>query len=262
MNLNLTGKKAIVCGSTQGLGFASAVELALLGAEITLMARNEKKLKESIRKLDNSSKQKHTYIVADFQFPQIVENSINNYIANNNTVNILVNNTGGPKGGNAVDATPEEFLQAFNSHLICNHILMKAVLPSMKASGYGRIVNIISTSVKEPIPGLAVSNSIRAAVASWSKTLANELGKFGITVNNILPGYMKTARYHAIVKNKVVVSKKNAKEIETDILTGIPLQRIGTPEEFGAAVAFLCTPAASYITGINLPVDGGKLSCL
>lgn len=262
MNLDLTGKKAIVCGSTQGLGFASAAELALLGAEVTLMARNEKKLKEAVKKLDFSSGQRHTYIVADFQSPEVVENSINNYMANNYTINILVNNTGGPKGGNAIDATPEEFLQAFNSHLICNHILMKAVLPSMKASGYGRIVNIISTSVKEPIPRLAVSNTIRAAVASWSKTLAGEVGKFGITVNNVLPGYTKTARYNAIVTNKMAASQKNEKEIEADFLAEIPLQKIGTPEEFGAAVAFLCSPAASYITGINLPVDGGRLACL
>lgn len=262
MNLDITGKKAIVCGSTQGLGFASAVELALLGAEVTLMARDEKKLKEAIKKLDTSSEQRHTYIVADFRFPEVVENSITDYMANTNTVNILVNNTGGPKGGNAIDATPEEFLQAFNSHLICNHILTKAVLPSMKASGYGRIVNIISTSVKEPIPGLAVSNTIRAAVASWSKTLAGELGKFGITVNNVLPGYTRTARYDAIVKNNVAVSQKSKEEIERDFLAKIPLRKIGTPEEFGAAVAFLCSPAASYITGINLPVDGGRLACL
>lgn len=140
MNLDLTGKKAIVCGSTQGLGFASALELALLGAEVTLMARDEKKLMEALKKLDTSTEQKHKYIIADFRSPQVVENSIHNYLANNYTVNILVNNTGGPKGGNAVDATPEEFLNAFNSHLICNHILTKAVLPSMKASGYGKSV--------------------------------------------------------------------------------------------------------------------------
>ncbi|KAA9034503.1 SDR family oxidoreductase [Ginsengibacter hankyongi] len=262
MNLDLKGKKAIVCGSTQGLGFASAVELALLGAEVTLVARDEKKLKEAVKKLDITFGQKHTYIVADFHYPEVVEKSITNYMVNNSTVNILVNNTGGPKGGNAVDAAPEDFLQAFNSHLICNHILMKAVLPSMKASGYGRIINIISTSVKEPIPGLGVSNTIRAAVASWSKTLAGELGKFGITVNNVLPGYTRTARYDSIVKNKVAATEKNEKEIEADFIAAIPMQKIGTPEEFGAAVAFLCSPAASYITGINLPVDGGRLACL
>ncbi len=262
MNLDLSGKKAIVCGSTQGLGLASAIELALLGAEITLMARNEKKLGEAIKKLSTFHGQKHKYIIADFQLPQVVENSIKRHLAKKNVVNILVNNTGGPKAGNATDATKEDFLQAFNSHLICNHILMKAVLPSMKASGYGRIVNIISTSAKEPIPGLAVSNTIRGAVASWSKTLAGELGQFGITVNNVLPGYTRTARYDAIVESKVLDSKKKKKEVEADFLEDIPLKKIGTPEEFGAAVAFLCSPAASYITGVNLPVDGGRIGCL
>jgi len=262
MHLNLTGKKAIVCGSTQGLGLASAIELALLGANVTLMARDEKKLKDVVKNLAIGDGQRHDYIVADFQYPDLVENAISNYLASNKTVNILVNNTGGPKGGNAVDSTPQEFLQAFNSHLICNHILVKAVLPSMKRSGYGRIVNIISTSVKEPIAGLAVSNTIRAAVASWAKTLANELGPFGITVNNVLPGYTRTARYDAIVKNKMAASQKKEDEIEAEFITQIPMRKIGSPAEFGAAVAFLCSPAASYITGINLPVDGGRLSCL
>lgn len=262
MNLDLSGKKALVCGSTQGLGLASAVELALQGASITLMARNEKRLQEAVKKLNTSKGQQHHYLVADFQKPSMVKDVIEKYISQKNVVNILVNNTGGPKGGNATDAQPEEFVDAFNSHLICNHILMQAVLPSMKASGYGRIVNIISTSVKEPIHGLAVSNTIRAAVASWSKTLANELGKFGITVNNVLPGYTKTKRYDAIVKTRAAAFKKSEKEIEKGIIAQIPLQKIGTPEEFGAAVAFLCSPAASYITGINLPVDGGRLSCL
>ncbi|MEP6926520.1 MAG: SDR family oxidoreductase [Ginsengibacter sp.] len=262
MNLDLTGKKALVCGSTQGLGLATAVELALLGAEIILMARNEEKLEEVAKVLDISKNQKHEYIVADFAIPQTVRNAIDMHLAKKCQISILVNNTGGPKSGNAVDATPEDFLQAFNSHLICNQILVQAVLPSMKSTGYGRIVNIISTSVKQPIPGLAVSNTIRGAVANWSKTLANELGEFGITVNNVLPGYTRTARYDSIVKNKVSLSQKNEEEIEAEFLSEIPLRKIGSPEEFGAIVAFLCTPAASYITGINLPVDGGRLSCL
>jgi 3-oxoacyl-[acyl-carrier protein] reductase len=262
MNLDLTGKKAIVCGSTQGLGLATAVELALLGAEVILMARNEKKLKEIVKSLDTVKGQKHAYIVADFQIPQAVKNAIDRYLAGKKQINILVNNTGGPKGGNSVDATPEDFLQAFSSHLICSHILVQAVLPSMKSSGYGRIVNIISTSVKQPIPGLAVSNTIRGAVASWSKTLASELGEFGITVNNVLPGYTKTARYESIIKSRASASQKKEEEIEANFLSEIPLRKIGTPEEFGAAVAFLCTPAASYISGINLPVDGGRLACL
>jgi 3-oxoacyl-[acyl-carrier protein] reductase len=262
MNIDLTGKTAVVCGSTQGLGYASAVELALLGSSVTLLARNEEKLIAALKSLDTSKGQLHKYLVADFEDPHLVKNAINKYISKNNPVNILINNTGGPKGGNATEATELDFLQAFNSHLICNHILMQSVLPSMKSSGYGRIVNIISTSVKEPIPGLAVSNTIRGAVASWSKTLANELGKFGITVNNVLPGFMRTARYNSLLKNKAIATNKSEEEIEKNNLSEIPLNRIGTPEEFGAVVAFLCTPAASYITGINLPVDGGKIGCL
>lgn len=262
MDLDLTGKNAIVCGSTQGLGFASAIELALLGTNVTLMARNEKKLQDVVKKLDTCKKQKHQYLVADFQLPNIVKNAIDQYLAKGNAVNILVNNTGGPKGGNATEATPDEFLHAFNSHLICNHILVQSVLPQMIASGYGRIINIISTSVKEPIPGLAVSNTIRAAVASWAKTLSKEVGKFGITVNNVLPGYTKTARYDSLLKSKAEAARKEEIQIEKELVSQIPLQRIGKPEEFGAAIAFLCSPAASYISGINLPVDGGKLGCL
>lgn len=262
MNLDLSERNAIVCGSTQGLGFASAVELALLGADVTLMARNVKTLKEAVTQLPTSKKQQHQYIVADFQIPQLVKDAIDIYLSKENNINILVNNTGGPKGGDLTQATTEEFLQAFNSHLICNQILVQAVLPSMKASGYGRIVNIISTSVKEPINGLGVSNTIRAAVASWSKTLANELGQFGITVNNVLPGATRTARYDSIIKN--IASKNGGSEMEAEkeMLDSIPLKKIGSPEDFGAVVAFLCSPAASYITGINLPVDGGRLHSL
>ena len=208
MNLDLTGKKALVCGSTQGLGLATAIELSLLGADIILMARNENKLKEVLKKLDKSKNQKHEYLVADFQIPQTVKNSIDRYLAKKKQISILINNTGGPKGGNVIDASQEDFLQAFSSHLICNHLLVTSILPSMKATGYGRIVNIISISVKEPIPGLGVSNTIRAAVASWAKTLAGEVGEFGITVNNVLPGYTRTARYDSIIKSKAVLQKQ------------------------------------------------------
>ena len=262
MNLTLTGKNAVVCGSTQGLGFASAIELALLGANVTLLARNEEKLMAAIAKLDTSRQQIHNYLIADFQFPDQVKKAIDSHLAKNTIVNILVNNSGGPKGGTAIDASPEEFLSAFNNHLICNQVLVQATVPSMKKSGYGRIVNIISTSVKQPIPSLGVSNTIRGAVASWAKTLANELGEFGITVNNVLPGYTKTSRYDYVVKNKMDATGKSEAEIEDGLISDIPLKRIGKPEEFGAVVAFLCSPAAAYINGINLPVDGGKLSTL
>lgn len=261
MNLDLTGRTAVVCGSTQGLGFASAAELALLGANVVLMARNEEKLQEAVTKLDISKGQKHQYLVADFSDPGSVSRAILKF-TEGNAAHILVNNTGGPAGGTALNAKPEDFLQAFNSHLICNHILVQALVPGMKSAQFGRIINIISTSVKQPIAGLGVSNTIRAAVANWSKTLATELGPFGITVNNVLPGFTKTVRADYVIQKKAAESGRSEDEVMKDLVAEIPVGRIGDPREFGAAVAFLCTPAAAYINGINLPVDGGRLACL
>ncbi|HMU10966.1 MAG TPA: SDR family oxidoreductase [Ferruginibacter sp.] len=261
MNLDLTGKTAVVCGSTQGLGYASAVELALLGCSVVLMARNEEKLKEVVKTLSQLNGQKHQYLVADFTDTASVKASIDGFV-NNNTVHILVNNTGGPAGGMALNAKPEEFLSAFNNHLINNHNLTQAVVPGMKAAGFGRIINIISTSVKSPIAGLGVSNTIRAAVANWAKTLATELGPFGITVNNVLPGFTKTVRADYVISSKAKAANIPEEEVMKNLVAEIPAGRIGQPEEFGAAVAFLCSPAAAYINGINLPVDGGRLGCL
>jgi 3-oxoacyl-[acyl-carrier protein] reductase len=262
MNLDLTGKTAVVCGSTQGLGYASAVELALLGANVVLMARNEEKLKDVVQKLDSSNGQQHQWLVADFNDNNQVIAAINRFLDEGKTAHILVNNTGGPPGGTALSATGDEMLQAFNNHLLCNHILTKALVPGMKAAGYGRIINIISTSVKQPIPGLGVSNTIRAAVANWSKTLAWELGPFGITVNNVLPGFTKTVRADYVIQKKAEATGKTEEEVMKDLVAEIPVGRIGHANEFGAAVAFLASPAASYINGINLPVDGGRLTCL
>lgn len=262
MNLDLAGKTAVVCGSTQGLGLASAVELALLGASIVLVARNEEKLKTVLTQLDTSKKQQHSFLVADFADVNNVSTAINKFISEGKTAHILINNTGGPAGGAIVNAKTEEFLQAFNNHLLCNHVLATALLPGMKAAGFGRIINIISTSVKQPLPGLAVSNTIRGAVASWSKTLATEVAPFGITVNNVLPGFTKTVRADYVIKKRADDSGKTEEQVLKEMEAEIPVGRIGKPEEFGAAVAFLCSPAAAYITGINLPVDGGRLSCL
>ena len=261
MNLDLTGKTALVCGSTQGLGYASAVELALLGCSVVLMARNEDKLKEVLPTLDSRKGQAHQYLVADFTDTAAVKKSIDGFVQNNR-IHILVNNTGGPAGGQAINAKPEEFLAAFNNHLINNHNLVQAVVPGMKEAGFGRIINIISTSVKIPIAGLGVSNTIRAAVANWAKTLATELGSFGITVNNVLPGFTKTVRADYVVASKAKATGRTGEEVMKELVAEIPAGRIGQPEEFGAAVAFLCSPAAAYINGINLPVDGGRLGCL
>jgi len=262
MNLNLKGKTALVCGSTQGLGLASAIELSLLGANVVLMARNEEKLKAALTQLDHSKEQQHHYLVADFSNSENVRTTIADYVDAGNIIHILINNTGGPAGGKAITAASEEFVNAFNSHLICNHILVQALVPGMKVAGFGRIINIISTSVKQPLAGLGVSNTIRAAVANWSKTLATELGGFGITVNNVLPGFTNTVRADYVIKKKATDSGKSEEEVMKDLVAEIPVGRIGQPEEFGAAVAFLCSPAAAYINGINLTVDGGRTGCL
>ncbi|MFN8353859.1 MAG: SDR family oxidoreductase [Spirosomataceae bacterium] len=262
MNLDLSSKNAVVCGSTQGLGWATAVELAFMGANVCLVARNEAKLQAKLSELDHSKGQQHRYFVADFGDTEAVRKGIEAHLEQVGTVHILVNNTGGPAGGPILEASPSAFEAAFAAHIICNHLLVQAVVPGMKQAGFGRIINVISTSVKQPINGLGVSNTIRAAVASWAKTLANELGPFGITVNNVLPGYTKTARYDYVIDNQAKQAGKTFEEIENKLVADIPVRRIGLAEEFGAAAAFLCSPAAAYINGINLPVDGGRLGTL
>ncbi|MCC9136588.1 SDR family oxidoreductase [Pontibacter silvestris] len=258
MDLNLKNKRAIVCGSTQGIGKAVAVELAQLGASVTLVARNEEKLKETVQELDHANGQQHDFIVADFADTEEVKAQIAAYVQQQNEVHILVNNTGGPPGGPITEAKPEEFLKAFNMHLINNHNLAQAVVPLMKKAGYGRIINIISTSVKEPIAGLGVSNTTRGAVASWAKTMANELGQFGITVNNVLPGSTKTGRIYALVESRAEKSGRDKQEVQQEMEQSIPARRFAEPEEVAAAAAFLATRAAAYINGVSLAVDGGR----
>lgn len=261
MNLSLTGKTAVVCGASQGLGLASAKELALLGASCILLARNEQSLAAAAASLDISQGQRHNYFVADFNKPEKLKATIN-AIVDEQIVHILVNNTGGPSGGPILAAEGGAFLQAFEMHVVCNQLLAQAVVPGMKASGYGRLIQIISTSVKAPIKNLGVSNTIRAAVASWAKSMANELAPFGITVNNVLPGSMTTERLRSIFKANASMRGIPEETVAEEWRLEIPMQRFGEPAEFGAAVAFLASPAASYITGINLPVDGGKTPSL
>ena len=261
MDLNLNGKRAVVCGSTQGIGKASAVELALLGASITLVARNESKLKSVIKELETSAGQTHDYLVADFEFPDVLKKIIDDFAARQ-VVHILVNNTGGPPAGLAIDALLDEYVKAFQSHLLCNHILVQALVPGMKKQQYGRIVNIISTSVKTPIKGLGVSNTIRGAVANWSKTLSVELAPFGITVNNVLPGASMTQRIESVLEEKARKSGRSIEELKREMISEIPAGRISEPHEVAAAVAFLASPAAGYINGINIPVDGGRTKSL
>ncbi len=262
MNINLRSKNAMVCGSTQGIGKATAIELASLGASVTLVARNEKKLKEVCALLPQTEAQKHQFLIADFQEPEALKEIVNQHLQAGNSYHILVNNTGGPAGGPAFLAETDAFKNAFSQHLLCNHILVQALIPSMKKYGYGRIINIISTSVKQPLSGLGVSNTIRGAVANWSKTLANELGPYGITVNNVLPGATSTERLNEIIKNKAAKSGMSTEAVAEAMQKEIPLQRFATPEEIAYAVAFLSGEAASYMNGINVPVDGGRTKSL
>jgi len=262
MDLNFEGKTAVVCGSTQGIGKATAKELALNGASIILVARNEEKLKMVLSELDTSKNQAHRYLVADFSDPSNLSAVLEENKEFLKQVNILVNNTGGPPGGKAIDAQIEEFRYAFNQHLVCNHLMVQACADGMKSKGYGRIINVISTSVKVPLNNLGVSNTIRGAVANWSKTLANELGEFGITVNNVLPGATDTERLSSIAENKSTKTGKSVDEVLKEMGNQAPLKRVGKPEETANAITFLASPAAAFISGINLPVDGGRTPSL
>lgn len=262
MDLDLTGKRALVCGSTEGIGKAIAIELANMGASITLMARNKEKLEGVKSALSIEKGQSHDALVADFDKPDVVEKEIKDYINEGNDIHILINNSGGPAAGKAIDANLDEFYLAFNRHLICNQILAKAVTPGMKSAGFGRIINIISTSVKSPLNGLGVSNTIRGAVANWAKTLSNELAADGITVNNVLPGATFTGRLESIIKNKAEMTGISVEQSSENMKKEIPAGRFASAEEVAAAACFLASPIAGYINGINLPVDGGRLSCL
>jgi len=260
MNLNLNNKYALVCGSTAGIGKATAIALAQEGANVTLIARNEDKLKAVLAELPQQ--RSHDYIVADFSNPEELQAKVSDYIAKNHGFHILVNNTGGPAGGPIFSAEISEFESAFTQHLKCNHVLAQAIVPFMKEAGYGRIINVISTSVKQPLDGLGVSNTIRGAVANWSKTLANELGQFGITVNNVLPGATGTERLTEIIKNKSNKTGSSEEEAANAMRQAVPAKRFAKPEELAYAITFLASACASYINGINLPVDGGRTKSL
>jgi 3-oxoacyl-[acyl-carrier protein] reductase len=262
MDLNLFGRHALVFGASEGIGKASAIELALLGADVTVVARRRAALEAVVAELPEvADGQTHGYRVADDAQPQTLDAMLAAVIAER-PVHVLVNNSGGPPGGRAIDADAPAFLAAFHQHLLANHARVQAVLPGMRAGGWGRIVNIVSTSVYEPIPNLGVSNTTRGAVASWAKTLSRELGPEGITVNNVLPGYTRTARLDHIVKDRIAARGASEEDALAGIAAGVPLRRVAEPGEVAAAVAFLASPAAGYITGVSLAVDGGRMQSI
>lgn len=261
MNLGLKNKNAFVGGGSAGLGLASAQQLALLGANVTITGRYEEALNDALKTLDTSLGQQHQCLALDVTEPVRMGKIISGFAASN-SVHILVNNTGGPTPGRSIDKTPEEYTRAFESMLSAFMIQVQAFVPFMKEEGFGRIINITSTTTKEPLAILGLSNVVRAAVANLGKSLATDLGSFGITVNNVLPGSHETRRIQSLITNTAVKTGKSEEEIRQGMVDLIPAGRFGTPEEFGSAVAFLCSPAASYINGINMPVDGGRLSGL
>lgn len=258
----LTDRRAVVCGSTQGIGRATAELLAARGAHVTLVARNEEALRQVAAALPAAHGQQHDWLVADFTRPAELAEQLAAYVAQRPAAHILVNNTGGPAGGPLLSASVDDLRAAFEQHVVCNHLLAQALVPGMRAAGYGRIINVISTSVKQPLPNLGVSNTTRGAVASWAKTLANELGPSGITVNNVLPGATLTQRHTSLLAARSTSTGTPVEELETQMKRLIPAGRFGLAEEVAAAVAFLASPLAAYINGTNVPVDGGRTGSL
>lgn len=258
MNLNLQGKNALIGGSSKGIGKAIAIELAKLGANVTLMARSAELLAEVLQELDqNHPGQQHDFLVVDFNDRTELHQRVVGLLTVK-PIHILINNTGGPNGGPILDAQPEQFLEAFQNHLLCNHLLSQLVIPKMKTAGFGRIVNVVSTSVRVPLDNLGVSNTTRGAVASWAKTLANEVAKDGITVNNVLPGFTETERLVEVLSGS---AQRKGIALEQELQQAretIPAGRFGTAEEIASVAAFLCTPAAAYVTGTSILVDGGR----
>lgn len=261
MNLDLTGYNAFVGGSSKGIGWATALQLASLGASVTLVSRDEKLLEKRVNELPSPNFQPHYFVCVDYNDLSAVKAAAEK-IAASRPIHLLINNTGGPAGGEIIGESTEKFEAVFRQHLSVNQVLTQSFLSGMKAANFGRIVNVISVSVKQPIVGLGVSNTIRWAVASWAKTLSKEIAKDGITVNNVLPGYTKTGRLDEVIKLQAESQGLAPDEVEEKLLANVPTGKFATPEEVAAAVAFLCLPIAASINGINIPVDGGLSASL
>ena len=261
--MDFIDKNILVGGSTNGIGWSSAKQFAERGGNVTLVSRNIDLLKQRVSTLFNNGAQKHLIIPLDFSKPFELEKSLKEFISINSIeYDIVINNTGGPPGGALENAQADDLVSALNLHLISFHTILSITLPGMKNKDSGRIINIISTSVKQPLNGLGVSNTVRGAVANWAKTLANELGPYNITVNNVLPGATNTGRLKEIIKSKAQKLNIGEKDIEEQMASQVPLKRIAEPDEVANAVLFLASSKASYINGINLPVDGGRTKSL
>ncbi len=262
MDLQLSGRHALVCGASEGIGRAAAHELALLGASITVLARRESVLRQVTLALPCGHEgQRHGLLAVDMDDSEALETAVAALVSSH-PVNIVVNNSAGPPGGSAHGADADAYLAAFRRHLIGGQTILQAVLPGMKEAGFGRWVNIISTSVREPIANLGVSNTVRGAVASWAKTLASELAPHGITVNSVLPGFTETGRLSSLIAANARASDRSEEAVAEAMRASVPAGRFGQAHEIAAAIAFLCSPAAAYINGVALAVDGGRTRAL
>lgn len=257
MSQTLQGRHALVCGASQGIGQACAEALAHAGASVTVLSRSAEALEQARASLPGDT---HTCLACDLNDYARVGDLVAQHIGQHGPVHILINNSGGPKSGPILDATPDDFLAGLTPHVLGGQSMVQAVLPGMRAAGYGRIINIVSTSVVTPIMGLGVSNTVRGAINNWMRTLAAELGPDGITVNNILPGFVGTDRLSSLIQARAEKTGSTPEDIEAGWMNSIPMGRFADPKEVGDVCAFLASPAAAYVTGVNLPVDGGRLA--
>lgn len=257
MNTSLAGRHALVCGASSGIGRSAALALGALGARVTALARRRDRLDSLVEELRGAGVEAEA-VEADLDDRTNLQATIDTLIADFGPVHVLINNSGGPPGGPLLDATPEAFELAFGRHLLASHLIVGRTLGGMREAGYGRIINVISTSVREPIPNLGVSNTIRGAVASWAKTLSRELPP-GVTINNVLPGFTDTDRLGQLAEGNANRQGTSADAVREGWRAMIPEGRLARPEELADVIAFLASPAASYVRGVSLPVDGGRL---
>jgi len=261
MERPLTGRRALVCGASAGIGRATALALAEAGAEVTALARRADRLEALLPELLRRGAPAARFLALDLEDRAGLGPAIEAHLTDHGTIQVLVNNAGGPPSGPLLEAGDEDFLRPLARHLLAAHHLVRLLLPGMLAAGYGRIVNIISTSVREPIPNLGVSNTVRGAMAAWAKSVSRELPP-GVTINNVLPGYTDTERLGELKAAAARRLGRSPAEVERDWLAPVPEGRLGRPEEIAAAVVFLASPHASFVRGVSLPVDGGRLQSL